>query len=69
MALVEAARFHNDLEADLARSRLAAEGIDSVLFDVGMSWVGAAIPVRLMVDEADEDEARRLLSRDRDEWV
>ena len=67
MALVEAARFHNGFEADLARSRLAAEGIDSVLFDVGMSWAGAAIPVRLMVDEDDQAEAEALLSRDRDE--
>lgn len=68
MALVEVARFHSDFEADLAHAWLAAEGVDSVLFDTGMSWVGAAIPVRLMVDEVDEDEARRLLSRDRGEW-
>lgn len=71
MALVEAARFYNSLEAGLARSRLAVEGIDSVLFDLQMSWegMGGIIPIRLMVDEGDRDEALALLSRDRDEWA
>ena len=67
MALVEAARFSTGVEADLAHARLAAEGIGSVLFDVGMSWAGGAIPVRLMVDERDREAAEALLSRDRDE--
>ena len=59
MALVEAARFYDSLEAGAAQSRLAAEGIDSFLFDTRMTWqgVGFAIPVRLMVDE--DDLARR----------
>ena len=66
MALVELARFYSDIDADLARMRLAAEGIESILFDVGMSWAGTAIPVRLMVDDDDKRAAEALLSRDRD---
>jgi hypothetical protein len=64
MALVEAARFFNSLEAGLARSHLEAEGLDCVLFDTEMSWegMGGLIPIRLMVLDEDLDEARRLLS-------
>ena len=38
--LVEFDRFYNSFEAGLARSRLAAEGIECVLFDTEMSWEG-----------------------------
>ena len=64
MALVELARFYNSFEAGLARSRLAEEEIDSFLFDMEMSWegMGGVIPIRLMVDEDDRDEAFRILS-------
>jgi hypothetical protein len=64
MALVEAARFYNSLEAGVARSRLESEGIDSVLFDVEMNWGGldGVVPVRLMVDEDDLAMARRSLA-------
>jgi Putative prokaryotic signal transducing protein len=64
MALVEAARFYDSLAAGAAQSRLSEEGIDSFLFDMGMTLqgVGFAIPVRLMVDEDDLPAARRLLS-------
>ena len=64
MALVEAARFYNSFEAGLARSRLDADGIDSFLFDMEMSWegLGGMIPIRLMVDEEDLDDAQRILS-------
>ena len=63
MALVQLARFYNSFEAGLARSRLEAEGIDSVLFDTEMSWegLGGLIPIRLMVLAEDEAEARRIL--------
>ncbi|HEX8644431.1 MAG TPA: DUF2007 domain-containing protein [Allosphingosinicella sp.] len=64
MALVEAARFYNSFEAGVAKSRLDAEGIDSFLFDLQMSWegMGGMIPIRLMVDDEDVEEAQRLLA-------
>lgn len=63
MALVELARFYNSFEAGLARSRLEAEGISSFIFDMGMSWdgMGIAIPIRLMVDDSDREEAETIL--------
>ena len=65
MALVRLANFYNSFEAGLARSKLADEGIDSFLFDVEMSWegLGGLIPIRLMVDDEDLEEAREILSR------
>jgi hypothetical protein len=60
MALVEAARFYNSLEAGVARSRLESEGIDSVLFDVELNY--GVLPIRLMVDEDDLAEAVRSLA-------
>jgi hypothetical protein len=64
MALVEAAKFYDSLAAGAAQSRLSEEGIDSFIFDMGMTLqgVGFAIPVRLMVDEDDLPRARRLLA-------
>jgi hypothetical protein len=64
MALVEAARFYNSVEGGMARARLAAEGIDSILFDTEMNWGGldGVVPVRLMVDEDDLLPARQCLS-------
>lgn len=63
MALVRLANFYNSFEAGLARSKLADEGIDSFLFDVEMSWegLGGLIPIRLMVDDEDLEEAREIL--------
>jgi hypothetical protein len=64
MALVEAAKFYDSLAAGAAQSLLSQEGIDSFIFDMGMTLqaVGFAVPVRLMVDEDDLDEAERLLA-------
>ena len=62
MALVEAARYQNSIEAGMARARLEAEGIISVLFDQEMSWVAGSIEIRLMVDDEDLDEARGILA-------
>lgn len=64
MALVEAAIFHDPVGGALARARLAAGGIESVLFDTGLSGLGlgAMIPARLMVDEEDLENAQSLLS-------
>lgn len=66
MALVEAARFDNRTEAELARLNLGAEGIDAVLFDAEMHsfGFGPMLPVRLMVLEEDLDLAVRLLRED-----
>ena len=64
MALVEIASFSDPLAAAIARGRLAAEGIQAVLFDAGLSslGLGAMTPARLMVDDEDLDEARRILA-------
>ena len=66
MALVEAARFDNRIEAELARLNLGAEGIEAILFDAEMSsfgW-GPMMPIRVMVDDAELDEAQRILEAD-----
>ena len=64
MALVELAKFYNGFEAGVVRGRLAAEGISSYLFDfdTALEAVGFLVPTRLMVDEGDLHEARRILS-------
>jgi hypothetical protein len=62
MALVEAGRYLNSIEAGMARARLEAAGIMSVLFDQEMSWVAGSISIRLMVDDEDLDEARAILA-------
>lgn len=64
MALVELAKYYDSLAAGAAQSRLSDEGIDSHIFDMGMTLqgVGFAIPVRLMVDEDDLTRAKRLLA-------
>ena len=66
MALVEVAKYYDSLTAGVARSRLAADGIECHLFDLGMTLqgVGFAIPVRLMVDEDDRDAAEAILAED-----
>ena len=61
MSLVEAALFHDPMVAQLARGRLESAGIEAVLFDLQMSWVGNIIPIRLMVAEEDRAEALKLL--------
>jgi hypothetical protein len=64
MALVEAGRYYDSLAAGAAQSLLSDEGIDSFIFDIGMTLqgVGFAVPVRLMVDEDDLARAGRLLA-------
>lgn len=66
MALVEAAKFYDSLTAGAAQSLLTSEGIESFLFDIGMTLqgVGFAVPVRLMVDEEDVEAAEAILGRD-----
>jgi hypothetical protein len=62
VSLVELERFYTPIQAELARLRLEAAGIDSVVFDASTTYVNAATGVRLMVDEDDEMRARRVLS-------
>jgi hypothetical protein len=67
VALALAARFYTPSEAQIVQGRLASEGVESVLFDVGINIIevgGIAAPVRLMVDEDDLAQAKRILA----EW-
>lgn len=62
MSLVELERFQTPVEAELARLRLDAAGIASFIFDAETLYASVATGVRLMVDEDDEVEARRVLN-------
>mgnify|MGYP005835734199 CR=1 FL=1 len=64
MPLVEVARFHNSVEAEMARAALAAAGIEAALLDAGLAstFGGALGPARLMVEPADAPAARALLA-------
>ncbi len=64
MALVEIASYSDPIQAQIARGHLASAGIEAVLFDAGLSslGLGAMTPARLMVDEEDREEARRILA-------
>ncbi len=66
MALVEIASFQNPIAAEVARARLASDGIEAVLFGGGLAslGLGAMSPARLMVDESDRSEAEAILSED-----
>lgn len=72
MALVEVARFSTQVEADLARHRLEAEGLMAVVFDTGLNNVfggGGLAWVRLMVDDEDLAVARDILKSPPDAQV
>jgi hypothetical protein len=64
MALVERGRYFNSFEAGVVRSRLADDRIEAFIFDLNMSWdgMGIMIPIRVMVDEEDLEESRRILA-------
>jgi hypothetical protein len=62
MALVELHRFYSQVEAELAASWLESEGIETMLFDGSTLYATVATGFRLMVDEADKEEALRLLA-------
>ncbi|MES2421831.1 MAG: DUF2007 domain-containing protein [Pseudomonadota bacterium] len=63
MSLVELGRYCRN-EAHIIVGRLESEGIPAIAFDGGMSIMEGSwllIPVRVMVDEEDYDEARGIL--------
>ena len=64
MALICLKTFYDRGEAELVRSRLEADGIESVLFDDGIaSLIGGGVSgVRVMVLDEDEAVARSLLN-------
>lgn len=64
MPLVELASFPDRTVAEVARGRLAAEGIATMLFDDGLASLGfgALTPARLMVEEAERDAAEAVLA-------
>jgi hypothetical protein len=63
MPLVELGRFYSSFEAGVAQSRLAADGIESFIFDMEMSWegLGGLIPIRLMVVDDELLRAQQIL--------
>jgi hypothetical protein len=68
VSLVELARFHTRVEADLARLALEAADIDAIIFDAEANSFfggGGLIGVRLMVLEEEFEEALAILSEDR----
>jgi hypothetical protein len=62
MSLVELSTYYDRFEAEIVCGRLRAEGLDAVLFDVGLAATHGALPVRLMVLDEDRDVAARLLA-------
>lgn len=63
MALVEVARVDRNL-ANIIVGRLESEGIPAMAFDGGSSIADGSwllIPVRVMVDADDADQARALI--------
>lgn len=64
MALVELGRFNRN-EAHILIGRLDSEGIDAVALDGNASIADGSylfIPVRVMVDDEDLAEARRIVA-------
>lgn len=65
MALVCVETLFSPVEAEIARARLDAAGIEAVLFDAGIaSLIGPGVSgIRLMVLMEDEAGARRILDQ------
>lgn len=63
MALACVDTLYSPVEAEIARARLAAAGIEAVLFDAGIaSLIGPGVSgIRLMVLAEDEAAASRIL--------
>jgi hypothetical protein len=61
MGLVKLRTYDSPIDAELAKSRLEAAGIQAFCFDENTINMGLAIGVRLMVNEADVAEAHRVV--------
>jgi hypothetical protein len=63
---MELATFHDPVAAEMLRFRLAADGIEAVLFGAGLASLGLGTmsPARLMVDEDDLEDAKAILAED-----
>lgn len=61
--MIEIATFADSTVADMARGRLAAEGITAMLLGAGLASLGLGViaPVRLMVELRDQSRARAIL--------
>lgn len=61
--MVEVDKSSDPVRISFLRAVLADAGIETFLADAGAAslW-GTAIPARLMVDETDENQARRLIA-------
>jgi hypothetical protein len=61
MSLVELRIFYTQIEADLARTFLASQGIETYIFDTSSNYLGALTGYRLMVAADDKERAEQLL--------
>jgi hypothetical protein len=64
VALVEIGTFADPAVADMARGRLAADGIAALLLGAGLAslGLGGIAPVRLMVEARDRARAEAVLA-------
>ena len=50
MSLVELRTYYDRFEAEIVCGRLRSEGLDAMLFDVGLAATHGALPVRAFAD-------------------
>jgi hypothetical protein len=62
--MIEVARLSDPVLLSYLRAELEAAGVEVFVFDEGSPWPGA-IPVRLLVDEADAATARAIVAQAR----
>jgi len=67
MSLVELGTYYDRFEAEIVCGRLRAEGLEAMLFDVGLAATHGALPVRVMVLDEDRQAALDIIARGGDE--
>jgi hypothetical protein len=67
MSLVELGTYYDRFEAEIVCGRLRAEGLDAMLFDVGLAATHGALPVRVMVLDTDRQAALDIIAHDADD--